>query len=438
MKKTLIAFILLILTFAMAIQVGCGSFSPPSNLPDPPLPGDDKPQKPDESEEEHDIFKVFLVDESEKPFYPTKPIYAQWTGSDGVYTAQVNAQGYAQVLDLDGEYRVTLSSLPENYTYDPNNNFVDNVNPDVTLEIKQILGKFNVNDGKGQYSQAHLTKLGTYRVSLGSKNDGIFFNFEPSQIGIYSIESWVDTTANVINPLVDEYIGQAEWNMKGRTVDDGGSESTYTKNFRMIKEVKNGEVGNTYIFAVHADTIGNNYPLTFDFTIKYEGKPPEIVEVYEEVKPQGPYNRAPNKDNPSGKFNYIYGTSRILDEDMVIYNEEDKYYHVYNPQTKEMGAILYAKINQDCQVLETDSKSGFLDGQINLKISGFDYFKFITTYAYYCNEDGAHPVTAELKEFLFNYSLSQRYFNDGNGWAEGKGLNSGEDDQWLFACGYYA
>lgn len=438
MKKTLIAFVLLILTFVMAIQVGCGSFSPPVDLPDPPLPGDDKPQKPDGSEEEHDIFRVYLVDESGNPFYPTQPIYAQWTGEEGLHSAPINEEGYAQVLDLDGEYRVTLDSLPSNYTYDPNNNFVDNVNPDVTIEIKRILGKYDVNDGSGQYAQAQISQLGTYRVSIGSKSDGVFFNYTPTAGGIYSIESWADITANIINPIVDEYNGSFAWNNKLRTVDGGGSESTYTKNFRMTMTISDDQVGNSKIFAVHADTIGNNYPLVFDFTIKYEGKPPEVVEVYEKVKPQGPYNRGENKDIPTGKFTYIYGTSKILDEDLVAFNEDDGYYHVFNPKTGQMGGILYVIINKDSEIGNTESGDGFLDSYFGLKFFGYDYYDFIDMYSYYCNNDGAHPVTAELKDFLFNYAIYRQFFYDGYGWAESRGFNSGEDDQWLFACGYYA
>ena len=299
---------------------------------------------------------------------------------------------------------------------------------------------FSVNDGSGQYDQAHLTSMGTYRVSLGSKNDGIFFNFEPDSPGIYSIESWVDTTANVINPLVDEYIGHAEWNQKSRTVDDGGSESTYTKNFRMEIEVKEGGVGNTFIFAIHADTIGNNYPLTFDFTIKYEGKPDDEIQVYEIVKAKGPFNTGEHKDYPSGTFRYIYGSSRILDSDRTIFNEEDGYYHYYNPQTQKMGGVLYAKLAQDCDVIETGGGFSGDEIQRGLKFSGLDYISFVNTYIYYCkdNADGAHPVNKELKDFLMGFSVSQRYFADGNGWAELHGLNSAEDDQWLFCCGYYA
>ena len=52
---------------------------------------------------------------------------------------------------------------------------------------------------------------------------------------------------------------------------------------------------------------------------------------------------------------------------------------------------------------------------------------------------GRCPVTEELKDFLQKYSVSQKLFSDGNGWAEQHvpRYDAYEDSQWLFACGYY-
>ena len=73
----------------------------------------------------------------------------------------------------------------------------------------------------------------------------------------------------------------------------------------------------------------------------------------------------------------------------------------------------------------------------------FDYnqYKDIEGYADYTNNHGAVPVTAELKDFLQKLSISQLYFRDGNGWCEISSpypVDSTEEDQWLFACGYYS
>jgi DNA mismatch repair protein MutS len=49
-------------------------------------------------------------------------------------------------------------------------------------------------------------------------------------------------------------------------------------------------------------------------------------------------------------------------------------------------------------------------------------------------------VTPELKEFFQKFSVNQRLFNDGNGFAEVYAtpqVDALEEDQWLFACCYY-
>lgn len=56
------------------------------------------------------------------------------------------------------------------------------------------------------------------------------------------------------------------------------------------------------------------------------------------------------------------------------------------------------------------------------------------------NADGMCPVTQELKDFLQKFSVSQRYYADGNGWVESNPnvkIDAAHEDQWLFACAYY-
>ncbi len=58
----------------------------------------------------------------------------------------------------------------------------------------------------------------------------------------------------------------------------------------------------------------------------------------------------------------------------------------------------------------------------------------------YTNSDGVYAVTEQIKNFLQGFSTSQRYFADGDGWVETHDtykVDASEQDQWLFACGYY-
>lgn len=61
-------------------------------------------------------------------------------------------------------------------------------------------------------------------------------------------------------------------------------------------------------------------------------------------------------------------------------------------------------------------------------------------YGNYTNADGCYAVTEELKQFMQKYSINQLLFFDGEGFVETHEtiqIFAEEDDQWLFACGYY-
>ena len=176
----------------------------------------------------------------------------------------------------------------------------------------------------------------------------------------------------------------------------------------------------------------------------------------------------------------------------------DGYYHVYDAflyaDNGGYGPILYAYITQPCRFMDlsfthvedpgnkaltvngTDNYKLFIEGNqieagyfcvshqqnnvycpcIGKNCNGIcregctecheqcrqlpaDY-KHVVGYADYVNSDGVYAVTEELKEFLQSYSISQRLFADGNGWVEENDVikvDAAEEDQWLFACGYY-
>ena len=81
------------------------------------------------------------------------------------------------------------------------------------------------------------------------------------------------------------------------------------------------------------------------------------------------------------------------------------------------------------------------NGQLQGMPAGFpDLYKNALGYADFVNSDGLVPVTPELKEFFQKFSVNQRLFNDGNGFAEVYAtpqVDALEEDQWLFACCYY-
>ena len=456
---------LLLLTLILCLSA-CGIFVDPTTPPD----GDDGTGNGDG--DEVDKSKYFTVDLTldGKPFTPPIEMYAQWTGDDGIYNAKFDKNGHAERAGLDGDYHVTLSVVPNGYTYDCNNYRSDNNHRNVTIEMLAIVLATN-NRNTSMYNCVEISKLGTYRAILQNASHQIFFQYEPLKSGKYSVQSWVDIYENEVNPIMEVYGGTFAKKFFLRTQDGGGASSTYTKNFLLEIELTEDEVGNVWSFQVHANCRSGVYPLIIDFTIALEEEVNGRREgTYENCYASGPFYDPSVHGSVSGPTMYVFeNNNNVLDERMVKLNPADGFYHLYDEtkyaRTNGYGPILFVQLNKDSRVLRTESGDGFLDGYVRgwLRYNGKRYWWdinignndwvmdpdcFIAQYVSHAiNENGGavtkaskysgHPVTEELKTFLMEYSLSERLFSDGNGWAESIGLKSNEESQWLFNCYYY-
>lgn len=466
--------------------------------------GDDPgnhPSKPGEGDEEELEVLTFTVTLTLNgaTYTNTEGLKAIWSNRYGMYDAEF-VDGVATIKGLDGEYHVTLSGLPDDgtdYTYDRSGIYANNIKRDVEVELLKILTPTpNFNGWYG------MSELGTYRATVngrssakpstitGSSTGGlIVYYFMPMEPGWYTITSWVDTTENKVNPKLHRFNGQVGGGFAyyDTTIDGGGASGTYTKNFKLEYKIFDEEVGNAQIFAIAADST-KGYPVNVEFTIKYEG---EYYNPYqgEPVYANGPYRMVPNSDPIiSGKtWRYVYWDNRtgtantgapvyLLDESRVKLNREDGFYYLYDEElyaeNNGYGPLLFAKLTRDCEVFWTMDMGVRIDGGFNWNgangglvscvIDGKDYSYMISTltdelgnrtigYASYCNTTyGVHPVNEEIQEFLMGYAHRERFFDDGNGWAElplqpgdepskdNVVLNSGEESKWLFACGYFA
>ena len=173
------------------------------------------------------------------------------------------------------------------------------------------------------------------------------------------------------------------------------------------------------------------------------------------------------------------GSNTVLIGDSYRLNPKTGFYHKYNENTyaddpygygRGYGPILYADITSSLRTGIMDEPFNIVEyrgnkvltvsnGTENYKlfIEGFDganqmsiqvlgggvecdeKLVHLVGYATVVNKDGAVPVTEELKQFLQKYAINQAMFMDGDGWAERSEnpYQSTENDQWLFACGYY-
>ena len=397
-------------------------------------------------------FVVSLV-YNKKIYIPEKDeiITVIWTDEYSQFTEMIGEDGYAKKI-LDGDFNVYLDFKSTKYTYDANIYFADNENPIVEIELLKIA---TVTKGKGTklYSEYELSSEGTYRAEITSRTKKIYYEYKPTKAGYYVIESFVNIYEDMVNPKVDIYTGTFAAKYFSETLDDGGTykKGGYTKNFKWIVKLSQEQLSNVFTFAVFAQSKTGDYPVHVDFRITYEGeyylestlaKLMEAKEIKEKTPNYDPSKyKYYNSDFGTGSYyaSYTNGTG-YLDASNFKYNEETGYWHLYDKTNNTYGPILCAKITQPCAYYDEALSLIESHGNKNLTVSNLteNYKQFIEVeYAAVCNSDGVCYVTNELKEFLQKFSVAQRLFFDGNGFVESSGVYAIEEDQWLFACGWY-
>lgn len=458
MKKLVALLIACLMLFALA---GCGEFKPPVNEDGngggPSVPTDpEKPDKPDDEMSES-AFSVTLIYNGQ-PYLPREDevIRVVWTNKEnggGVYPVQVNAKGVAVCEGLDGDYSVTLETLPEGYTYDPNVYEASNDNRHLRLLLFKITHDYGKATTPDKYSPLKLPGTGTFRVVLQNSKQTVFFRFIPNRTGRYSVQSIADVTANKINPILDVYIASTAYvpDEPNETRDGGGAaENTFTKNFYWESNLYS--VGQSIYFGLRSESIDENaYPLSIDFILERPGEITGGEDIaYRKIEVGHHGGDLPDSVDYDSSPKHVSTLAKgRLDQSLMGLNENDGYYHLLDQNGEPNGKIVYAIISKDSEVINTleDGQSGpgagFTDPRLPKKLANgsrdsdpCDYTEFIAVYAAKCNSDGAYPVTEELKGFFMKYSVCQLLFNDGKGFAEAF-YQSSHSNQWLFNCVYY-
>lgn len=481
MKKR--SFACLFLAALFSSFVACGEYKgvekpDTPSVPDTPIDGD--------YEDADGYFSVRLVWDGYL-YTDTNGMQAQWSNGSSIYRANF-VNGIAKVADLDGDYVVTLHGLPSNFMYDPNGNVTTNFDKDIDVEVFEFNNPSS-GDGSEQYwhnrtkGAYKIGNAGVYTATVDSPNDLVYYHFTPQRAGSFIIETIVDTTENMINPTFDMYSGSFAYNQYDYTLESGGTSSTYTRNVKYVVNLDEKKVGNQTIFAIKATHKFEQYPLQVNFVIKYVGTYSDPVTDRASISASSEmlnkHGMITDDQIKGTKKNYVQidltsdGTVKLQTDEVVTkdaegnviarkelvkYFEEDDVYRVYNETTGEYDITLFAEIktshrffppHQGVPINFTNVQDV---GNAALRVSDGteDYTLFIEQIAArISNSEGVYPVTKEVKEFLQKFSISQRYFKDGMGWAEttaaapesegglGYKLYCSEADQWLFACRYY-
>lgn len=275
MKKLLQLIAILLLT--SLLLTSCGVYTPSvdnGSTPDEPS----TPSTPDDPIDENEPPYTVTLNVNGKAYTPNAangPYFVQWSNGFSVHVAEL-IDGKAEIYGLDDDYNVTLLNLPSGYTYNPNVYVATADNRDVSIELVKPIR--TSGSGSGEYNRIELSKTGVYQVTLQSASQMIFYQFKPSEYGNYVIESWVNVGENNINPGFKLYRGTAAGAIyEDRFIDDGGTSSTYTKNFKYERTVYVDEIGGTggsmiIPFAVCASAKDGEYPITVTIAISKDGE----------------------------------------------------------------------------------------------------------------------------------------------------------------------
>ena len=346
-----------------------------------------------------------------EPFNPESlEIYVQWTDGFSFYTDLLDENGKASVSGLDGDYQVTLSNIPDGLSYNPNAYVATSDAPHVVIELYE-LDKIR-RGGDDLYNCVELNQLGMYQVEILSPEHQVFVEFHPPSNGVYWVESWMDVTANDINPKIDVYTGTSVGaKYFAYTLDDGGVCSQYTKNFRY--EIKIADEGfsnsgggsQSFTFAVKCDSKDGTYPVKVNFVVQLNGgftvdrnsakwMVPEHGSIY--TNEQRAYLEAhPTAGEFVGLETDDLGYD-MFDGEKYGFNEETGFYHKYNEATGKFdGPVVYAYVSQPCRFIDKAFIHIEDDGNKALTVSNgtenyklfIEGFQSLVQKNYFCVED---------------------------------------------------
>ena len=492
-QKTTALFILL--AVILSAFAGCGGvyqgIEPvPTGTPSSSNPSGSVAPGPNVSGEPFTVMIIF----EEEIFTETQGIEVQWADGMSIHRAAFDETDHiAKITGLDGDYKVTLHGLPSGYTYDANVYTATNNKRNIQIEIFEHISTRGSGTSLYGSDVIKLNRLGAYTANIKKNNKGesttVYYEFSPSRAGTYIVDTIVDITANEINPSLDIYNGSSAYKTYSHTIDSGASEAEYTRNARYIMEVDAKNVGGVYTFGVTATHKDGVYPIAVTFVVRFAGEYENpnykkdrtvIIPDQEALKKRGYIDES----YINGRLTYpevkVSDGVYVFDGSMFALNPEDGVYHLVDENGEPNGPILFAKLrrrhrffadykeqevafdsygtygvicvedpgNASLQALENGKENYKLfiqGGDACGGVEGMEAYLAYKGYGdYVTNSEGVYPVTEELKEFLQKFSISQRYFNDGNGWAEttaegdlGYRIYSSEQDQWLFACCYY-
>ncbi|MBQ7357628.1 MAG: hypothetical protein IJW65_02710, partial [Clostridia bacterium] len=140
MKKRIISCILFFLVISMLLS-SCSEFTPavdPNGNNERPTQNE-QPTEGTPPEEDDGSYTVTLSYNGEQ-YIPTSDteIYVQWNDGFSFHKALME-DGVAKVGNLDGDFQVTLSAVPEGFAYDPNAYIATTDNRHIEIKLHKVI-----------------------------------------------------------------------------------------------------------------------------------------------------------------------------------------------------------------------------------------------------------------------------------------------------------
>jgi hypothetical protein len=376
MKQRIYKLVLLLVTLSLLLTA-CGEYNPavkdPGNRQEGTEAdsGNSEVVTDAEGNVDENPFTVTLTVNGEV-YIPSEehPISVQWNDGYSIHTAPVGRDGVARVGGLDGDYRIRLTAIPEGYTYNPNVYTATNNDRNVEIELHKIVT--TRGHGDQLYNAIEIKNTGLYCVELTSPTNEIFFEFAPPKSGTYSMESWMDTIENKVNPQAKYYGANAFYKQYQHTADDGGAEGTYTRNFKLDVQIADEMISDsgqvTFSFGVLSTSTDGVYPIKVYFAITLDGEfslnHTDAVMMYpsdEHLATAPEYDKS-IYEFVGAEFTQTQGSNsaNVFDGKRYklwpISEGGDNYYHLYDeekyPENHGYGPILYAYVNKPCRFMD--------------------------------------------------------------------------------------
>ena len=406
------------LALAMLISLpSCGEYKPATdkggNTPSTNYPGGSSDQPTLDGDPSNDFTVQLRL--NEQPFKPDTSVSIYWNDGYNVHIAPVDSSGCARIDGLDGDYRVTLSSVPTGYAYDSNAYTATNDNRNIIIDMYDL--NLLRGSGTGLYECYQISETGVYTITVQNEGDFSFVQFAPQLNGVYTVESWVSAVDDEVSPICNAYLGSTQYKYGEYRVTEVGICGSYTRNFIHTVNIADENISSggggsqTFTFAVSAETKSGVYPVNLTFAIKRNGgfdlNRTERTTVLSQhdwsAFDFNAFNALAGGEIVGAETLYRNTANAfIFDQDNYkvweVSEGGDGVYHVYNPEkypeTGGYGPILVAYITEACRFIDrsftTIEDAGnsalVVNGTLNyrLMIKGF---KAMAEQGYYCTTD---------------------------------------------------